>query len=149
MRTLFDASLGVFSLDGAGGRDTSYSLLMIFYVSFSNILLLNFLIAILSTTYENMKQNGVFRYKVNVHWYSMRFQAAFESKTYGELWLHPGFISLIALFILPCIGNKKRMESASIMLAKANYWVENFLMMLLMFFIEFFLLPVIYLLIFY
>lgn len=59
------------------GREISSSLLMMFHVFFSNILLLNYLIAILSTTYENMKQTGIFRYKVNLYQYCEKYLVAF------------------------------------------------------------------------
>jgi hypothetical protein len=48
-------------------RILSFSILLIIYVFFGNILLMNYLIAILSTTYENMKQTGIFKYKVNLY----------------------------------------------------------------------------------
>ena len=48
-------------------RNVSHSVLLILHVFFGNIILLNYLIAILSTTYENMKQSGIFRYKVNLY----------------------------------------------------------------------------------
>lgn len=73
IRTLFDAMMGVYSYDGMGGRTLSYSILMIFHVFLSNVLLLNFLIAILSTTYDNMKQSGIFKYKKNLFYYCERF----------------------------------------------------------------------------
>ena len=58
--------MAVYNYDGMGGRTLSYSVLMVFHVYFSNVLLLNYLIAILSTTYENMKQSGIFKYKKNL-----------------------------------------------------------------------------------
>ncbi len=67
VRALFDASIGQYDYSGMPGREISHSTLLIFHVFFSNILLMNYLIAILSTTYENMKQSGVFRYKVNLY----------------------------------------------------------------------------------
>jgi hypothetical protein len=66
VRTLYDASLAVISYEEMDDRILSYSCLIIFYVFMSNILLMNFLIAILSTTYELMKEKGVFFYKVNL-----------------------------------------------------------------------------------
>lgn len=67
VRTLFDAAIGQYTYSGMGGRELSYSILLIGHVFFSNILLMNYLIAILSTTYDNMKQTGIFRYKVNLY----------------------------------------------------------------------------------
>jgi hypothetical protein len=54
-RALFDASIGNYDYDDMGDRELSFSVLQIVFVFFGNILLMNYLIAILSTTYENMK----------------------------------------------------------------------------------------------
>ena len=67
VRTLFDAAMAVYDYDNMGGRSLSYSILMVFHVFFSNVLLLNYLIAILSTTYDNMKKSGIFKYKKNLY----------------------------------------------------------------------------------
>ena len=54
-RNLFDAAIGQYDYEGMDQRILSFSILLIIYVFFGNILLMNYLIAILSTTYENMK----------------------------------------------------------------------------------------------
>ncbi len=66
-RQLFDAAIGQYDYKEMGERELSFSVLLIVYVFFGNILLMNYLIAILSTTYENMKQTGIFKYKVNLY----------------------------------------------------------------------------------
>ncbi len=66
-RNLFDAAIGQYDYEGMDQRILSFSILLIIYVFFGNILLMNYLIAILSTTYENMKQTGIFKYKVNLY----------------------------------------------------------------------------------
>lgn len=55
IRTLFDACLANYDYDNMPGREISYSCLIIFHVFMANILLMNYLIAILSTTYDSMK----------------------------------------------------------------------------------------------
>ena len=50
-RTLYSASLGNFDFEGMGDRELSHSLLLVLHLFVSSILLLNYLIAILSTTY--------------------------------------------------------------------------------------------------
>jgi hypothetical protein len=66
LRCLFNATLAQYDYSGMGDRTLSFSILQIIHVFFSGILLLNYLIAILSTTYDNMKESGIFRYKVNL-----------------------------------------------------------------------------------
>jgi hypothetical protein len=60
-----------------------------FHAFFAHVLLLNYLVAILSTTYENMKQTGIFKYKVNLFNYSDRYLVAYKDEVYGELVIHP------------------------------------------------------------
>lgn len=77
--------MAVYDYDNMGGRSLSYSILMVFHVFFSNVLLLNYLIAILSTTYDNMKKSGIFKYKKNLYQYCERFITCFEEQAYGNL----------------------------------------------------------------
>jgi fucose 4-O-acetylase-like acetyltransferase len=77
VRTLFDATIGQYDYNNMEGRDISHSVLLMFHVFITNIILMNYLVAILSTTYENMKQTGVFGYKVNLYQYCERFMKAF------------------------------------------------------------------------
>jgi hypothetical protein len=59
-RFLFDASIGQYSYDGFEERILSISILLSFHAFTGNVILLNYLIAILSTTYEKMKTSGIF-----------------------------------------------------------------------------------------
>jgi len=59
-RYLFDSAIGQYDYSGMGNREVSYSILQVAYVFLGNILLMNYLIAILSTTYDNMKETGIF-----------------------------------------------------------------------------------------
>jgi len=79
-RTLFDVALAVYDYDGMGTRNLSHSILLIFVAFLTNILLLNFVIAILSTTYENMKESGIFKYKSNLFKYCEKYLIAFRSE---------------------------------------------------------------------
>ena len=54
LRSLFDAFLGNYDYTQDSAFELSYSLLMMTHVFISNIFLLNFLVAILSTVYEIM-----------------------------------------------------------------------------------------------
>ena len=111
IRTLFDAMLAVVDYDSMGGRELSFSVLIMFYVFFSNILLLNYLIAILSTTYENMKKSAVFKYKKIMFRYCERFLVAFKDEYYGELLLHPPPLSYLCLILIPFLNKKDKMKN--------------------------------------
>jgi len=122
-----------------GDRELSHSVLIIFHVFFSNILLMNYLIAILSTTYENMKQSGIFRYKVNLYQYCERFMIAFEDRTYGEIVLHPPPLSYLSTILLPFMVNKTAIASVSAVFSKMMFWLENVFFIFCFFGFEFFL----------
>ena len=126
VRTLFDAAIGQYDYDGMGGRNVSHSILMIFHVFFSNILLMNYLIAILSTTYENMKETGIFKYKVNLYQYCERFMIAFSDSSYGEIVLHPPPLSYISILMLPFLVCQKLMVYISRAFSYVMFWLENF-----------------------
>jgi hypothetical protein len=77
LKTLYDGAMGVYDYIGMKDREFQFSILQIVHIYFANILLMNFLIAILSFTYENMQQISVFKYKVNVYQYCERYLIAF------------------------------------------------------------------------
>ena len=49
---------------GAGKDEKMFSIFMLVHVFCANVLMLNYLVAILSKTYEDMLQYGSFLYKV-------------------------------------------------------------------------------------
>lgn len=108
-----------------GGRNLSHSILLIFHVFFSNILLMNYLIAILSTTYDNMRETGIFKYKMNLYQYCERFMIAFEERSYGEMVLHPPPLSYISAFLIPFTPFKFIMRYISQSFSLMMYWIEN------------------------
>lgn len=55
VRTLYDGLMAVYDYKGMVGKEMSFSVLQIIHLFFGNILLMNFLIAILSYTFENMQ----------------------------------------------------------------------------------------------
>lgn len=127
VRTLFDATIGQYDYDDMEGRVLSYSILLISHVFFANIILMNYLIAILSTTYENMKQSGIFRYKVNLYQYCERFMTAFSEPSYGEIVLHPPPLSYLSIMMAPFLVSRKAMQHVSKWFSYLMFWIENIL----------------------
>ena len=107
------------------GRELSHSILLIGHVFFANILLMNYLIAILSTTYENMKQSGIFKYKVNLYQYCERFMTAFSEDAYGEIVLHPPPLSYLSAMMIPFLVSRKAMFYISKAFSYLMFWIEN------------------------
>ena len=56
--TTFDAMMGGYVSSGVKEDEWIYTLIVIFHIFVINILMLNFMIAILSTTYGDMLESG-------------------------------------------------------------------------------------------
>ena len=79
-RTLFDAMLGNFSHFGVS-TDPAYwehYIVIILYVVLCHVFLLNYLIAIMSTTYEEMMPKGNFAYQSERYKYIERYRIAMQ-----------------------------------------------------------------------
>lgn len=126
------------------GRELSHSVLLICHVFFSNILLMNYLIAILSTTYENMKKSGIFRYKVNLYQYCERFMIAFSERSYGEIILHPPPLSYLSIIMVPFLLSRKGMAYVSKSFSYFMFWLENIFFIASFFTFEAVILPIAY-----
>ena len=63
LRTLFDAMMGSYGYTVGADEQYKHIYFLIFHIFISNIFLLNYLIAILSTVYEVMNEQGDFAYK--------------------------------------------------------------------------------------
>lgn len=144
VRTLFDAAIGQYDYDGMEGRELSHSILLIGHVFFSNILLMNYLIAILSTTYENMKQSGIFKYKVNLYQYCERFMTAFNDRSYGEIVLHPPPLSYLSAMMIPFLVSSTLMKFISKGFSYFMFWLENIFFIACYFGFEAIIMPVAY-----
>lgn len=57
--------------------------MMILHICLSNILLLNYLIAILSQSYSEMLDKGTFLYKVYLYQYCERYMVGLKNEEYG------------------------------------------------------------------
>lgn len=127
-----------------GDRSLSHSVLLIGHVFFANILLLNYLIAILSTTYENMKETGIFKYKMNLYQYCERFMIAFEERAYGEIILHPPPLSYLSTLMIPFLVSSFVMQYVSMGFSFLMYWLENIFFIMSFMLLEMFIAPVAY-----
>jgi len=144
VRSLFDAAIGQYDYEGMEGRELSHSILLIGHVFFSNILLMNYLIAILSTTYENMKQSGIFRYKVNLYKYCERFMIAFNDRDYGEIVLHPPPVSYLSAMMIPFLVSRKAMRFISKGFSYLMFWAENIFFIMAFMLFELAIMPIAY-----
>jgi hypothetical protein len=122
---LFDDALGNFEFSGNGNRELVHSVLTIFTVFFANVLLLNYLIAILSTTYNNMRELGIFKYKCNLYYYCERYMIAFSDKSFGEMVLHPPPLSYLTILMVFFTPLPRAMVYISMFFSYLMFWIEN------------------------
>ena len=116
----------------------------------ANTLLLNYLIAILSTTYESMKQNGIFRYKVNLYTYCEKYIVCFKDRGYGEMVLHPPPLTYVAmLYLVPVLFSSISVEKMSGYLSMTMYYFENIIFIALFFVAEIFMIVPLYIKVFF
>ena len=99
--TCFDAMMGGYTYIGVKEDEAVYTLIIIFHIFVINILMLNYMIAILSSTYGEMLESGSFLYKCALYEYCERYMIAFSEKRLGELVIHSPPVNLMCLAILP------------------------------------------------
>jgi hypothetical protein len=104
----------------------SSSILIVGHVFLSNIFLLNFLVAILSTVYEIMEDQGEFEYKKAKYEFIEKYSIALdEPDGYYELVIHPPPLNIFTLVLLPFMIKSSIMKQASEIYAKFIFWFEN------------------------
>lgn len=123
----------------------SNSVLTMVHVFVSNIFLLNFLVAILSTVYEVMMEHGEFSFKSNKYEFIEKYSIAMlDTNGYAELVIHPPPINIFTLAILPCVVRKELMKKAAECFSKFMFWFENVAYLFVFMAYEVMLFPVIY-----
>ena len=66
--------------------------------------MLNYLVAILATVYENQMELGEFAYKCNKYWYIERYMIAFQDEWgYTELIVHAPPFNVAQILLLPSV----------------------------------------------
>ena len=146
IRTLYDAMLGNYSYSGMGTYNTLHSILLMIHIFISNIFLLNYLIAILSTVYTVMLEKGDFAFKSNKYQFIERYSIAMLDKWgYHELVIHPPPINFFTIFLIPTMFQKSLMKRASEVFSRFMFWMENIVFIFFFILYEFLLVPFIYL----
>jgi len=144
-RTLFDALIGAYVYTDNEAFILSNSILTMVHVFISNVFMLNYLVAILSTVYEIMKDEGEFSFKANKYQFIEKYSIAMlDPNGYSELIIHPPPLNVFTMFILPCIIKKSLMKRAADVFSKFIFWAENFFYIIAFIAYELCLCPIIY-----
>jgi hypothetical protein len=145
--TLYDTLIsgaGIFYTDDL--YKVENDILMLFHVLFSNVFLLNYLVAILSTVYESMLEKGDFAYKSNKYMYIERFYIPMQDQWgYTELVVHPPPMNYISSLLLCVIFKPGLMKRCSDVISKLIFWIENIYHIFVKLLWELLLVPFIYL----
>jgi hypothetical protein len=137
--------MGAFNYTAFPNYETSNSLLTDLHVFASNIFLINYLIAILSTAYDMMIDNGEFTYKCNLYEYIEKYSIAMiDDYGYSELVLHPPPMNILSVFIWPAAFVPSFMKQAAVAFSKMMFWLENMVYIIIFIFSEVVLFPVVY-----
>lgn len=128
-RTLFDAMMGMYDWDCiTPDLKYEYTYFLYVHIFFSNVFLLNYLVAILGSVYEEMMEVGEFAYSCNRYMFIERYHIAFQDEWgYSELIVHPPPYNVLLVTILPSVMNKHLMQSSARVFSKFNFWLENWL----------------------
>ena len=130
--------------------------LLILHVYLGNIVILNYLIAILSQSYCDILETGTFLYKVNLYKYCERYIIAMETPAYAELVKHPAPICVLnlPLFLMSLIprfdkesgGNVEAfLKAFSEWFQLFMFWLENLFLIPFFFMYSLMLVPFAYL----
>ena len=123
----------------------SNSIVTDFNAFIMNIFLVNYLVAILSTVYTIMIEEGEFSFKSNTYEFIEKYSIPLlDHWGYAELIIHPPPLNLFTLFLLPCIIKKSLMKKTADLFSKMIFWAENFLYIFGFFLYEMILCPYIY-----
>jgi hypothetical protein len=115
------------------------------HVFISNIFLFNYLVAILSTVFSIMQDEGEFAYKASKYRFIEKYSIAMlDNNGYSEIILHPAPLNVFTIFILPCVIKKSLMKKAADAFSKFIYWTENMFFIFGFFCYEVFTWPLIY-----
>jgi hypothetical protein len=133
-RTLFDAMLG--SYNHISTSDPAWLLhtgVLVLHIFVSHVFLLNYLIAILSTTYEEEEPKGIFAYQSFRYRYVERFSISHKDQNgYDELVVHAPGPNLLFFILIPGLIKDEKMKRIAHIYSKIQFWVENVYLIVVM-----------------
>ena len=148
IRSMFDGLMGGYSYKGFGEYEMMHMLMMWVHIILANVLLLNYLIALLSQSYCEMLESGKFLYNVYLYQYCERYVVGLANQEYGQLVIHPAPVVVLnfpiaLLAITPCVPDWV-LVNISYGFALFMFWLENIAWLALFFIYEVVLIPLVY-----
>ena len=126
VRTLWDAMLGTYAYSIKDEYMTMHTAFMCVHIFFSNVFMLNYLVAILCTTYGEMMEQGDFAFKCYKYKYIEKYNIAFQDQWgYKELIVYPPPLNVMVLPLLGSVLDKNVMQNTGNLICMMNFWIEN------------------------
>jgi hypothetical protein len=145
LRTLFDTTLGNYGKVTLSRNDNLHTYLIMIHLIISNVFLLNYLVAILSSAYEFMRDFGEFDYKANRYSYIEKYTKAHLNKQgFAELVVHPAPINIFSLLLLPFAFVPNTFSGKAEVFSKLMFWIENLFFVILLLIYSIILIPIIF-----
>ena len=147
-KTMFDGLMASYGYKGFGEYEMLHMVMLWTHIFIANILLLNYLIAILSDSYVGMLEKGKFLYKVIVYQYCERYMVGLENEKYGQLVIQSAPLAVLnfpitILTIIPKIPDWV-LISVSNGFGLFMFWLENIAWLSLFLTFEVVLTPIVY-----
>ena len=119
--------------------------MMMVHIFISNIFLLNYLVAIISSVYSIMIIQGEFSYKSNKYEFIEKYSVPLMDRWgYSELVIHPPPLNIFTIVLAPFTIRKHNMKKAANIFSKCIFWIENVAYIILMMFYFLFMVPLNY-----
>ncbi len=104
------------------------------YLIITKIILINFLLASLGTTYNALLDVSIFLYQKKQYEFIERYSIAMSNEWgYNYLVILPPPLNIFSLFLLPSIFRKGLMKRSAEMFSKFIFWFENMFFLVAMF----------------
>ena len=144
---MFNGMINFYDYLGNGASSVQTMFIIQLQVFVFNVILINYLIAVMATAYEQMSAAGSFMYKVNLFNYCERFLIAFNNEAYGEISLHPAPICFLTAPLTLCafFVPQKYMPKVSLLSSYIIHWIENLIFLVVFAAFEIALTPFVYL----
>ena len=145
---MFDALMGMYNYYDEAVKSEYTKLhffLMMTHIYIANIFMLNYLIAILASVYEDMLEKGEFAFKCVKYNFIERYMIAFTDEWgYSELCIHAPPLNICLILLIPSLFNREKMLKNATKYSKFFFWFDNMFYILFQLIYELYLVPVVF-----
>ena len=145
VRTLFDGLTGNYSISTYVYNQLFYMFIFSLFILMSNVVILNYLVAIISLEYQRNIPKGKFGFLWFKYQYIEKYSLPLKDKWgYQELIIHPFPLNILCIPVLFFVFNKQLMKKVSLLYSRVIFWVENIVIITIFQIYEFLLVFILY-----